>query len=358
MNRLNVCVIFGGYSNEHDVSLASANNVVSNLSREKYNVVPVYICEAGCWYLYEGSVGDIVNAKTMTHKHRVVLPADRGKNALLKFEENGFSEIPVDVVFPVLLGKFGEDGTIQSLFEMAGLRYTGCGVLSSSVCMDKVFTNKLAERLGIALPRFLYYSISQKGNLSQMADEIESTLEYPCFVKAVRSGSSIGTLKVRNRMQLESAIEEAFTVDSKIIVEEFIDGLELKCALIDFGDGDVKASNVMEVSIPDNKDFNDYETKYSATNKKVFIPANIPEEAANTIKEWSIRLFKELDCNGLARIDFFWDETTKRVIFNEVNTFPAFTAKSVFQKLFENLGYNIEQVLDGLIELGMKRDML
>ena len=357
MSKLNVCVIFGGYSNEHDVSLASAKNVISNLSPEKYNVIPVYICEKGCWYLYEGSVSDIVNAKKMNHKQRVALPADRGKNALLKFDENGYSEIRIDIAFPVLLGKFGEDGTIQGLFEMAGVKYTGCGVLSSSVCMDKVFTNKLAERLNIMLPKYLHYSIAQK-SLLQMADEIESALVYPCFVKAVRSGSSIGTLKVRNRTQLEVAIVEAFKFDSKIIVEEFIDGLELKCALLDFGGGNVEASNVLEIVLDDNIDFNDYETKYNNPNKKIFISANIPKEAENTIKDWSVKLFKELDCNGLARIDFFLEKSSGKVIFNEVNTFPAFSSRSIFQKMLENLGYSIEQILDTLIKVGLEREML
>jgi len=358
MSKLNVCVIFGGYSNEHEVSLASAENIISNLSAEKYNIIPVYICEAGNWYLYEGSVSDIVKAKGMRHKQRVMLPADRGRNVLLKFNENGFSEISIDVVFPVLLGKFGEDGTIQSLFEMAGLKYTGCGVLSSAICMDKIFTNKLAERLGIALPKYLYFTATGKRDLAQIINEVENTLGYPCFVKAVRSGSSIGTIMVKSKTQLEDAIAEAFTYDSKIIIEEFIEGQELKCALMDFGDGNVEASEILEITIPQNKDFFDFEAKNDYDNKKTYIPANIPREVAEEIREWSVKIFKEMDCNGLARIDFFWVKSTGKVIFNEVNTFPALSSRSNYQKLVTYAGYQMSDILDKMIEVGLKRDML
>lgn len=358
MNKKVVVVLFGGQSSEHEISKISATTVISALDKEKYYVMPVYITEDGRWLMYDGPVENIPAGKWEKYSTRVILSPDAEHQGLLRIVGNKFKVIPVDIIIPVLHGKFGEDGTIQGLIELSGIPYVGCGVLASSVSMDKSYTKIIADSIGITQAKYtVVYRYMFEDATDEEVDEIykniESKVSYPCFVKPSNAGSSVGISKANNRDELIDAIDLACEHDRTIVIEETIYGREVECGVL--GNNEVQASCVGEVLPADVADFYDFDAKYNNKDSKTVIPANLPESVSEEIREKAIKIFKALDGCGLSRVDFFVENDTNRVIFNEINTFPGFTSISMYPMLFEQCGINKEQLIEKLIELGLER---
>lgn len=349
MTKLKVAVIFGGYSNEHEVSIGSGKTVIEALNREKYEVIPVYINSAGDWFLVEGEITAAAALSVEGYKPVAISPS-RGDKYLLVLESSGYRKVPIDFIFPALLGKFGEDGTMQGLFEIMGVPYVGCGVLASSLSMDKVFANDIARLINMPQPDYMSFKEGEAIDHQAIIDR----LGLPCFVKPVRSGSSVGIVKPETPEALEAAIVEAFKYDNKIIIEKNIVGRELKCAVLGSGGADTMASVSGETIFDTSLSFYDYDAKYKSTTTKKMVPADVSDTIHEKVSRMAIEIFKALDCSGLARADFFIEDGTGAILFNEINTFPAFTGVSMYPALAKHMGYPLEQLLDKLIEIGLK----
>lgn len=355
-----VAVIFGGQSPEHEVSRTSAQSVINNIDRDKYDVKIIGITKEGKWLPYDGptellSTGEwkeIAEKNTASIKKITDITNNTAKDIFTASGEvNGNSS--VDVIFPVLHGCNGEDGTVQGLFELAGIPYVGCGVLGSALGMDKAYSKIIFEKAGLPQGKYLVFTRKQLfADAERAAEEVEKLLTYPCFVKPSNAGSSVGVSKARNRSELFSAFEFAARYDRKILVEEFIDGREIECAVL--GNEDPIASTVGEV-IPCN-DFYDYEAKYSSeSTSRIQIPADLPEDTILQIRDYAVRAFKALDCSGLSRVDFFVHKATGKVYINEINTLPGFTSISMYPKLWEATGIPYKELISRLIDLAIER---
>lgn len=378
MLKKRVAVIFGGQSSEHEVSRVSAQAVIENMDKEKYDIAMIGITKDGQWLTYEGPTGKIGSGEWQQIAQQQLIEKKREEQKLLaqnpegpqdtvsgkplkRVESNTARNIlgetekgPVEVVFPVLHGCNGEDGTIQGLFELAGLPYVGCGVLGSAVGMDKAYTKIIFEKEGLPQGDYLVFSRKQVNFQSEeVIKQVESRLTYPCFVKPSNAGSSVGVNKASNREELKRALEIAAKNDRRILVEEFINGREIECAIL--GNDDPAASVVGEV-IPCNE-FYDYEAKYQVGDQsRVVIPAeNLPEETALKIREYAVRAFKCLDCAGLSRVDFFVHRETGKIYINEINTLPGFTSISMYSKLWAASGIPYPELIDRLIGLAFER---
>ena len=347
MEKLNVAVVFGGYSNEHEVSIGSGKTVIDGLDKEKYNVLPIYIDTDGNWFLADGDISYDMATEGL---NKVLVSPSRGDRSLFILESEGYKKLQIDFVFPALLGKYGEDGTIQGLFEIMGVPYSGCGVLASSMSMDKVFANDIARLINMPQPDYMSY---KEGDTIDY-NEIINRLGLPCFVKPVRSGSSVGIVKPETEEELKEAIITAFKYDNKIIIEKNIIGRELKCAVLGSGGDDTIASYCGETIFENDLGFYDYEAKYKSSTTRKVIPAEVPDEVHQKVKELALQIFKALDCSGLARADFFIEDGTGDILFNEINTFPAFTEVSMYPALCKHVGYPLPKLLDKLIEIGQK----
>ena len=342
-------VIFGSASSEHDVSCVSACSVIKNIPSDKYETVMLGITKDGKWYLYTGDV-DLLPEDRWVSEGKItpaVLSPDPNDHGVLVFEEEGVRKIHIDVIFPVLHGKNGEDGTIQGLFELSGIPYVGCGVLSSAVCMDKAFANAMADFFNIRQAKWLSVKSSEYPEIKEkFISECVSYLGFPIFIKPANAGSSVGVKKAKDIEELEEAIEYAFGFDSKLVLEEAIVGKEVECAVL--GNSQPVASCVGEIA-PCNE-FYDYEAKYQA-DSGLFIPARLSDEKAQQVREAALRVYKALDCRGLSRCDFFVRESDGEVYFNEVNTIPGFTSISMYPKLFSAVGIEYSELLDRLFTL-------
>jgi len=386
-NKKRVAVIFGGQSTEHEVSRFSAQSVIENLDKDKFDVVMIGITKEGKWLRYDGPVEKIgsgeweeiaIRQRLEHEKERKSLPchnsfqqvdtkdAEDSKEYCDNYIDNSNSarrilvavggedrDDGIDVVFPVLHGLNGEDGTIQGLFELANIPYVGCGVLGSAVGMDKAIAKVIFEKEGLPLGKYLAFNKKQfLTHQCKIVEEVEKRLGYPCFVKPCNSGSSVGVSKAKNREELIEAINYAGNFDRRILVEEFINGREIECAVL--GNDDPEASTVGEV-IPGNE-FYDYHDKYSSeSTSKLVIPAELPDETIKKIREYAVRAFKALDCSGLARVDFFVHKETGEIYINEVNTMPGFTKISMYPKLWEASGLPYNKLLEKLIDLAVER---
>jgi D-alanine-D-alanine ligase len=340
-------IIFGSASSEHDVSCVSACSVIKNIPSEKYNTVTLGITKDGKWYLFEGDVDLLPEDKWVTSGKitPAVLSPDPNDHGIIVFGDDGVRKIHIDVVFPVLHGKNGEDGTIQGLLELAGIPYVGCGVLSSAVCMDKAFANAMADFANIRQAKWLSIKKSEYPVIKEsFLDKCISYLGLPIFVKPANAGSSVGISKAKDRASLAEAIEFAFVHDSKIVLEEAIVGSEVECAVL--GNDNPVASCVGEIA-PCNE-FYDYEAKYQA-DSGLFIPARLDEKTAEKVRFHALEVYKALDCRGLSRCDFFVRSSDGEVYFNEVNTIPGFTSISMYPKLFEAVGISYGDLLDRLL---------
>lgn len=352
LNKLTVAVIFGGQSSEHEVSRVSASTIISNLDPEKYYVIPVGITKDGKWMIYNGPVENIKNGEWEKFGTPAVLSPDASQKGLLKTVGGKVKLIPIDLAFPVLHGKYGEDGTIQGLFELAQIPYVGNGVLSSSISMDKAFTKIIAKNAKIPQAKYVEVHSEDLKRIKTTASKIEKKLGYPCFVKPANAGSSVGITKAHNKEELMEGLKVAAVHDSKIVVEEGIVGREIECAVLG-NRGHVEASCVGEIFSAG--EFYDYDAKYNNAESKTVVPAEISPEKQDEIRKMAVKVFNAVDGSGLARVDFFVENETENVIFNELNTLPGFTPISMYSMLWAVCGKSTAELLDNLIELAIER---
>lgn len=345
MGQKNVLMLFGGCSPEHDVSITSAAAVINAIGH--HNIIPVYITKSGKWLLYDGKLDNIRHIDWEKFGTPAVLSPDRVNRGLYRVVGEKVKVLPVDVVFPVLHGENGEDGTIQGLCELAGLPYVGCGVAASALCFDKAFSKLVARSLKIPMAEYLVYSHAQLADLDAVAKEVRYKVTYPCFVKPATSGSSVGISKVGAKKELADALEAAKPYSAKIIVERAVVGREIECAVLGNG-ADAQAAAPGEV-VPDGA-FYDYEAKYVRSGSKTQAPADLPPETAAQVKEYALAIFNAVDGKGLARVDFFLEETG-RVLFNEINTMPGFTGISLYARMWEAEGITRQELVERLLEL-------
>lgn len=346
MSKKNVCVLFGGLSCEHGVSCVSASYVAENLDAERYNVIKIGISREGKWYLFNGGTDEMREEKWLKDGlKRAVLSPDREDHGILVFEpDGGVSRIYVDVVFPVLHGLYGEDGTVQGLLELAGIPYVGPGVAASANGMDKVFSKIIFADAGLNQADFIYFDDVKQTPFCEIAQQVESKFTYPVFVKPANTGSSLGVSKVYNEEQLKAAVEQAAGIDRKVLIEETLSGHEIECAVM--GNDDISASVLGEI-LPDS-DFYDYDAKYVSETKTEY-PAKLDPETTKKVQEAAVKAYRALGCKGLSRADFFVND--KGVYVNELNTIPGFTSISMYPQLRMYEGITYSQLLDQLIEL-------
>ncbi len=352
MAKKKIAVIFGGRSSEHEVSCISVQTVAKAVDAEKYDMMLIGITKDGRW-LKADSVESIADASWYDSTVRAVISPDSSGEIIIMDKDRIYT-VPVDVIFPVLHGLYGEDGTIQGLFEMANIPYVGCGVFASAAAMDKFYTKIIADNIGICQAKFVPVLESDFDDLETAMDRVESELSYPVFVKPSCAGSSKGVSKAHDREELEAALKEAVRHDDKILVEETIVGRELECGVLGYGNR-TNASGVGEILAAADADFYDYDAKYNNSDSKTVIGADIPEKAEEEIRDAAIRIFNALDGFGLARVDFFLEKDTNRVVFNEINTLPGFTSISMYPMLWDAEGYDIKNLVDTLIEMAFER---
>lgn len=352
-SKKTVAVIFGGQSSEHEVSRVSAMLMLNSLNKEKYQVLPVGITKKGEWLVYNGPVEHVKTGEWEKYGTPVSLSPDATKKCFLKIVNGSVKEIPVDVIIPVLHGAWGEDGTIQGLLEMAQIPYVGCGVLASAVSMDKVFTKMIAKSARIPQAKYLWvhkYDLEKKRE--KIMDQVEKKLGYPCFVKPSNAGSSVGISKAKNREQLSAALDFAAGYDRKVIVEEAIDAREFECAVL--GNEEPIVSGVGEVLAA--AEFYDYDAKYNNSDSRTVIPAEVEQEKVEEMRRIAKKIFRAVDGSGLARVDFFVDKKTGKVLFNELNTMPGFTPISMYPMLWKHAGMTETELMDRFIQLALTRD--
>lgn len=352
MDKKNIVVIFGGRSSEHDVSCISVLAIANAINRDKYNVTLVGITKEGKWLLAD-NVACIEDGSWRQSTKQAVISPDATRKELIICENGDMTTSKIDVIFPVLHGLYGEDGTIQGLFEMADIPYVGCGVLASACSMDKLYTKIIVDTLGINQARYIGVRRPQLKDLDKVVAEVETTLEYPVFVKPSCAGSSKGVSKAHNREELVAALKVADAEDSKILIEETIVGRELECGV--YGSEEVDVSGVGEVLAAAVADFYDFDAKYNNAESKTVIGPDLPEGKTEEIRQAAMAIFKALDCHGLSRVDFFLENGTNRVVFNEINTLPGFTSISMYPMLWKAKGYNIEALVEKLIESSYTR---
>ena len=339
-------VIFGGMSTENEISCVSAASVIKNLNKEKYEIFPIFIGECGNWFKI-----------AMTQEGQIKTDEKEKIENVFKYLKQ------FDVVFPVLHGLYGEDGTVQGLLELLKIPYVGCGVLASSVGMDKVYTKIIFDKARINQTKYVYLKKYKEKyifvddnfdekllSLELIAQLINNKLKFPMFVKPSNSGSSVGISKVNNVEELEDAIIEASNFDRKILIEEGINGREVECAVL--GNEEVQTSCVGEIKAAD--EFYSFDAKYKNQESKIVVPADISEEKSEKIKSLAVRAFKAIDGRGLSRVDFFIENDTEKIYINEINTLPGFTSISMYPKLFEKVGISYSNLLDNIIELALK----
>ncbi|ENU93273.1 hypothetical protein F971_01321 [Acinetobacter vivianii] len=351
MQKKNVGIIFGGKSTEHEVSLQSAKNIVDAIDKDKFNVTLIGIDKNGIWHLNE-STHFLLNSDNPSlislHQSGRNIAFIPGKNEeqIIEFQDKTLSQL--DVIFPIVHGTLGEDGSLQGLLKMVNLPFVGSQVLSSAMCMDKDITKRLLRDAGLNITPFIKLAKKNRKNIS--FEIASSQLGCPLFVKPANQGSSVGVNKVTSPEEFEAALEMAFTYDNKVLIEQGIDGREIECAVI--GNDEPSASVCGEIELEDS--FYSYDTKYiNDKGATVTIPANIPDEISEKIREISIKAYEVLECTGLARVDVFLTNNGE-IFINEINTLPGFTNISMFPKLWEVSGLNYSDLITRLIELAIE----
>lgn len=337
-----VAVLFGGQSTEHEVSRVSAASVIRNMDQKKFDIYPIGITKGGKWYEYTGSVDNIESGAWEKDEFYKTPEAQ-------KFLFNK----EVDVVFPVLHGLYGEDGTIQGLCKLLNLPCVGPSVMSSAVCMDKVYTKYVLENFDIKQAEYVVVNLHEyKDEEKRIIESIENKLNYPVFIKPSNSGSSVGITKAHNREELVNGLLTALKYDRKVLVERTINAREVEVAVL--GNDYPKASVPGEI-IP-AKEFYDYEAKYQNEASKLLIPAALSDEKLEAVRNLAVKIYSILDCAGMARVDFLVDKDTEEVYLNEVNTIPGFTKISMYPKMWEATGKSYKELINNLIDLAMERN--
>lgn len=353
MKKLSVCVLFGGISPEHEVSLRSAEFVLNSLDPEKFNIFPVGITKGGDWILYTGTDYSLLPTgqwQEWPENRRAAISPVRGQG-LLSFEGDCVVREWIDVVFPVLHGENGEDGAMQGLLQMAGIPYAGPHVAASAVAMDKTLTKLVADAAKVRQAAWmLVRSADVDVRVEHCMDQVEKKFSYPVFVKPAGTGSSVGVSKAADREELKAALLSAGTYDSKILVEEFIHGREVEVAVM--GNESPVASICGEIDA--GAEFYDYDAKYITDTSVAYIPARIPEEVAEQVRDAAVRVYTAIGCQGLSRVDFFVTYEDNEVVFNEINTLPGFTSISMFPKLFAASGIPADRLVEELLQLAME----
>ncbi|MFG6393215.1 MAG: D-alanine--D-alanine ligase [Lachnospiraceae bacterium] len=375
MYKKKIAVIFGGNSTEYEVSLQSAFAVLSNINSNDFDIIPVGITRDGEWYHYTGKYNKIPD-NTWTEDGKELIPVvvsqNRSVKGLLELVNGMYKTIKINLAFPVLHGKNGEDGTLQGLFELAGIPVAGCGTLSSALCMDKDRAHKIAHLAGISVPKSLKFIIpgnkeenrtiksmdktnkncqkdrkkTYNGLTKEIKQKIKEEIGFPVFIKPIHSGSSFGITKVNSKDELDTAIELALLHDTEIIAEETVNGFETGCAIL--GNDELFVGRVDEIELSGN--FFDYKEKYTLETSRIYMPARISTETEERIKKAAVTIYKALGCSGFARVDMFLTPSGE-IIFNEVNTIPGFTSHSRFPNMMKGAGLSFAAMLDKLVRL-------
>jgi D-alanine-D-alanine ligase len=354
--RLRILVVFGGRSGEHEVSLQSARAVMAALREAGHDVVPLGITREGRWLAGGDPLAALASGDATSLEPVSLLPEPVTEGSVCLSPRDGPTGRPpidnVDLVFPVLHGTYGEDGTLQGLFELAAVPYAGAGVLGSALGMDKIVQKMLWRGLGLPVVDFIGVSRRElEADVDTVLDRVEQALPYPVFTKPVNLGSSVGVSKARTREELKAGLETAARFDYKLLVERGVDARELEVGVL--GNDDPIASVVGEI-LP-GADFYDYRAKYLDSGSQALIPAEIPPETAEAVRSMAVQAFKAVDGAGLARVDFFLDRRTGELYLNEINTMPGFTNISMYPKLWEASGVSFAQLVTRIAELGLQR---
>ena len=341
MSKSRVAIICGGKSSEHEISCVSANGILNAIDRNKFEPVLIGITKSGKWLLLpDDSNFSIVNGALPTVPESGIEVSITSLGLVA-----GGKQLAIDVAFPVLHGPYGEDGTIQGLFEMIGIKYVGSGVLASAVSMDKSYAKPIFAAAGLSVAAGIV--------VTSKNFELPSNLTFPLFVKPARSGSSRGTTKVKQKSDLASAVQHALSFDTKVIIEQAVVGKEIECAVLQ-ADGRITASEVGQISISSKFEFYDFQAKYLDNSMELIVPADLPAGVQSKIQQAAITAFNAAGCEGLARVDFFYS-TQGEIIINEINTMPGFTPTSVYPKLIEKNGINYQELITKLITTAQTR---
>lgn len=345
MDKKKIGIVFGGNSPEYGVSLESSYSVITNINKEKYDVILIGITEKGDWFKFEGNPEDIKNNTWRENGicTKVIISTNTSDKGIIEIQGNKTNLIKLDAIFPVLHGKNGEDGTIQGLIELSGIPLIGCSVLSSSLCMDKYLSHKLVECYGIKVAKSIV--INNKTEKDELEAKLKE-LKYPLFVKPMRAGSSFGITKVEESEKIEDAINEALKYDTEIIIEENIDGVEIGCAVM--GNDELITGEIDEIELSDG--FFNFDEKYTLKTSKIHVPARIEKEISYKAKEIAKKIYRILKCKDFARVDMFLNSKGE-IYFNEINTIPGFTSHSRYPSMMKEVGINFDELVDRLISL-------
>lgn len=350
MSKISLAILFGGASSEHDVSCVSAQGILKNIDKSKYDITLLGITKSGEWYLFDDDIELLPNDQWLTSKtlKKAYISPDTSIHGVVV--EDG-STIKLDCVFPVLHGKNGEDGTMQGLLQLAQIPFVGCDATSSGSCMDKAVTNAVADAFGIAQAKWCAFTqYEYNKDKTRCLEMAEKKLGYPIFVKPANAGSSVGISKAHNRDELMAGMEIAYKEDKKAVLEEFIEGHEVECAVL--GNDEPIAAEVGQIIAA--AEFYDFDAKYNNPESELHIPALISEDMRNEVRKAALFAYKALGCEGLSRCDFFVTNDNK-VLLNEINTIPGQTPISMYPKLFEAIGVPYTELIDKLIDYALQR---
>lgn len=354
VEKLSICVIFGGVSSEHEVSLVSATTIINSLDKSKYDIHMIGITKDGVWRYFDRDTSEIVNFDAIADElPKAIISPDRADRGILLFADGAVSKIKVDAAIPAMHGKNGEDGTIQGLFELASIPYIGPKVIGSAICMDKCVAKIMFKEAGIPQAKWVEFRRGDDGEYDKSKiDDVEAKLGYPCFIKPSNAGSSVGISKAADRSELEKGLALAFEHDYKVLVEEAVNAREVESAVM--GNENPVCAPILG-EIVSGAEFYDYDDKYKNGVSQLLMPAPVDKETADKIRSYAIKAYKICECKGLSRVDFFVDKETGEIKLNEINTLPGFTSISMYPKLWAESGLPIGELLDKLIEYGLPK---
>lgn len=347
MNKLNVCVLFGGVSTEHEISLMTAKAIIDSLNQEKYNVFMMGITKDGRWLLYQGDTNLIPTGEWESQGKKAYISPDRTDGGIVAGDET----IKIDLVYLGLHGTNGEDGAIQGLLQLAGIPYIGANLLSSALCMDKAMAKLVLKAYNVPQAEFYVVYKEMLSDMDAVVQEVENKFTYPVFVKPSNAGSSIGASKAKDRPALCDALKDALQYDYKAVVEEYVDAQEVECGIL--GNDKIEVGSLAQVI--NNSEFYDYETKYTPGMTINEIPAKISKEQTEEIKRLAKIAYMALDVTGFGRVDFFIEKGSGRILFNELNTLPGFTQFSAFPSMWKDVGVAFPDLLDRIIQYALKK---